>query len=561
MRKIGYILLFACMATACQDDWLKQGPTTGGAADEINGYVDNAKLSINGMARIMYMQHAAGSGYSGEPTIMAFMGETMGRDFIYTRYEAAFKDGENGVFNTMNERVWDYFPWTYYYELIMNANTLLENIDHAMGDDSQRKFVKAQALTFRAHAYSRLVELYSNTWDNSDGGTSEGVVLRLNTSNGSMPLARLADCYRQIYKDLEDAITLYDESGLNINDVYESGAKSVHLPDVSVAHAIYARAALNKEDYVTALAQAQLARRDHPLMSVAEYRSGFNTPNSEWIWGAHTDENYFVAYWAYQSFMAYNGTDAISRMRPPVASRELIDRFPDSDIRKGMFVHKGIYLEEGTDVDNTYQTIDASLGIFKCATTAGKITDSDVTYLAYTKAQDYIDLYIADNGGDGYASPLAIFPYTALKFSTPSNGTAYNVGCVPFIRSSEMLLIEAEANYFLDHTEAAQDNLIELNKTSGRDPEYTCTQTGDDLFSQITLYRRLELWGEGHSWFDCKRWHHPVVRTSLQNGGSFISTISGTFGANADDTFWKWVIPARETDFNEDIYKDPTMQE
>lgn len=56
-------------------------------------------------------------------------------------------------------------------------------------------------------------------------------------------------------------------------------------------------------------------------------------------------------------------------------------------------------------------------------------------------------------------------------FDTPG------VGYLPFIRSSEMVLIEAEANYFLNNEAAAQAALVELNATSGRNAEYTCTKT------------------------------------------------------------------------------------
>ncbi|ADV42409.1 RagB/SusD family nutrient uptake outer membrane protein [Bacteroides helcogenes] len=556
MKKIYYLLLSVCLTTACQSDWLTQNPTTGGSAGEINGFVDNAKLAINGMARTMYMQMAAGTGYNGEATVMSYIGECVGRDFIYTRYESGFKNGENGVFNTQNTARWDYVPWTYYYTLIMNGNTLLENIDQAAGDDNQRKFLKAQILTFRAHAYSRLIEMYCDAWDVSNQGAADGVVLRLDTSNGSQPLSSLADCYTQVYQDLKDAINLYTESGLTLKEVYNmADVTTIQLPDAAVAHAVYARAALNKEDYATALEQAKLARTGHPLMTVAQYKSGFNAANDEWLWGAFANESDNIGYYAFQTFMAYNGSDAMNYYRAPVANRELIDDFPDTDIRKGLFIHKGIYCGEGEDAASLNFTDDANLGMFRCVNrTTLAINKEDASYPAYARTRAYAADFAEANGGYSISARI-IFPYTALKFSTPSNGTAYNAGCVPFIRSSEMVLIEAEANYFLDHAEAAQANLIELNKTSGRDPEYTCTLTGEALFNEIVRYRRLELWGEGHSWFDCKRWHQPVVRTSLQNGGSFISTISGTLGANADDTFWKWIIPANETDYNEAIGK------
>ena len=75
-------------------------------------------------------------------------------------------------------------------------------------------------------------------------------------------------------------------------------------------------------------------------------------------------------------------------------------------------------------------------------------------------------------------------------FDTP--GVSY----LPFIRSSEMVLVEAEANYFLSNEAAARDALIELNATSGRNPEYTCNKTGDALWNDdialdTTAYNEL----------------------------------------------------------------------
>lgn len=67
-----------------------------------------------------------------------------------------------------------------------------------------------------------------------------------------MALATLAKTYEQIYADLDEALRLYDASGLTRDDVYSEAASTVSFPDAPVAHAIYARAALTREDYATA---------------------------------------------------------------------------------------------------------------------------------------------------------------------------------------------------------------------------------------------------------------------------------------------------------------------
>jgi hypothetical protein len=128
------------------------------------------------------------------------------------------------------------------------------------------------------------------------------------------------------------------------------------------------------------------------------------------------------------------------------------------------------------------------------------------------------------------------------------------VSYLPFIRTSEMLLIEAEANYKLGKTADAQAALIRLNKTSGRDPQYTCDKTGDALFSEIKDYRKLELFGEGFNWSDLKRWKDSVVRTTFANGGNCHASTAITI-APTDVNEWTWEVPLAETDYN-DALKD-----
>jgi len=55
-------------------------------------------------------------------------------------------------------------------KIINNANALLANIDNAAGNDADRKFIKASALTFRAYAYEKLVHYYCYRWQDSNNG-------------------------------------------------------------------------------------------------------------------------------------------------------------------------------------------------------------------------------------------------------------------------------------------------------------------------------------------------------------------------------------------------------
>lgn len=103
--------------------------------------------------------------------------------------------------------------------------------------------------------------------------------------------------------------------------------------------------------------------------------------------------------------------------------------------------------------------------------------------------------------------------YGSLKFR-PANG-AYqtpNEGAVsayPLMRVEEMYFIEAEAAARLGEG----SSLLVDFMTQYRDPEYVCrATTTDDIVDEVVFQKRVELWGEGHSFFDFKRLNMSVTR-------------------------------------------------
>jgi hypothetical protein len=55
-----------------------------------------------------------------------------------------------------------------------------------------------------------------------------------------------------------------------------------------------------------------------------------------------------------------------------------------------------------------------------------------------------------------------------------------------------------------------------------RDPQYNTTKTGDELIEEIVFQKRVELVGEGQTFFDIKRLNLPVTRG--YEGTNFIAT-------------------------------------
>lgn len=102
--------------------------------------------------------------------------------------------------------------------------------------------------------------------------------------------------------------------------------------------------------------------------------------------------------------------------------------------------------------------------------------------------------------------------YGSLKFR-PANG-AYQtpeegaVSAYPLMRVEEMYFIEAEADAHL----TGSSDLLKSFMTTYRDPQYKCVATGNALIEEIVFQKRVELWGEGHVFFDYKRLNMPVTR-------------------------------------------------
>ena len=496
------------MTISCASDYLDTLPTESIGTPTVFESTDNAKLAINGIAKLMTRQYLSSQGFNGEGTIKMWYGNYPGDNFVVAL------SGWSSVINSLNlentSSSYDYYPWYYYYTIIGNANAVVNYIDDAAGPESEVKFLKAQALTYRAYSFMMLAQLYSYRWKDSNGGSTSGLVLRTDLSQGDMPLSTLKETYDLIYKDLDEAISLFKSSGV------ERAKSENYLPSIEVAHATYARAALNREDYPKAEANAKLARIGFPLMNLADYNDGFCNPTEEWIWscyGASDETLYFYSYFAY---MAYTSNASAVRSYPKMIARELYNTIPTTDIRRELFL----------DPLNDKYTTSTGLAPAK----------GDLHNRAFAVRPD---IY-----------PTAkIAAYMQFKIAANDNP---GVGHLNLFRSSEMYLIEAEAQYFQQNPTGAQATLKALTTDSKRDPAFTSTLTGTALLNQIKQYRAIELWGEGFDWFDYKRWGDTIERKEHKDGGNYLSVLAVTIKPEENNK-WTWRIPLKETDYNNDI--------
>lgn len=514
MKKIYTLAIAAIMIlfSGCSKDYLETSPTASISPSTLLQTTENAAIAVNGLNKLMNRQYLSSQGYNGEGTIRLYYGDYPGQT-MYACNLTGYNNTINGDYHASATDKRTYYAWYYYYLLVGNANGILDKIDEAEGPETERQFIKAQALSYRAFAYMNLIQLYSVRWMDSNNGDVPGVVLRLDVSTAPMPLSTQAEVYAQIYKDLDEAISLFSKSGIKRTEGW--------MMDIEVAYAIYARAAITRQDYSKALEMAKKARANYPLMSVSEYKDGFCAPTSEWIWYLFNTATETLHYYSYFAYVGYNSTALQVRSYPKCISRELFNKIPTTDIRRGLFLDPGK---------------------MKYTTTNGLATNGSAL-------DKYGREYAAADGRKGILSSSKVAAYMQFKIATADQP---GIGDLVLFRSSEMLLIEAEANYFLGNITEAQNNLIELNKTSQRDPSYTCDSTGEKLLKEIKFYREVELWGEGFSWFDLKRWGDTLVRKSYKNGGNFMTAIAITVGPHKKHE-WTWVIPKKETDYNPEI--------
>lgn len=129
-----------------------------------------------------------------------------------------------------------------------------------------------------------------------------------------------------------------------------------------------------------------------------------------------------------------------------------------------------------------------------------------------------------------------IYTTTKFKFTFASH--------VPLIRTAEMILIDAEANYRLGNETEAHNLLYAIQHNRDANAVQS-SNSGNALLEEILLERRKELYGEnGVEWFDAKRLRRGITRTG--NHRAFVNL-------DPDDKRFFLKIPQKEIDANVNI--------
>ena len=376
------------------------------------------------------------------------------------------------------------YIFNYYYEFVLTANNMIGAVNPETATEKQLGYLGA-GLAFRALLYldmARCYEFLPNDKTksiNADGNDVLNLTIPIVTAE--MDQSAATNNPRASRETMKEFI----ENDLNNAEEYIVNLKNTNgnvLPDLACVYGLKARLYMWVEDYVNAEKYARLAINSAKTGVMNEtdctnVTTGFNDI-TKWMWGSQmTSEDGVVSTgiinWASwlsnQTTFGYTGYGA-SNMPFNCIDKKMYERISDTDFRKLEFK-----APEGSPLANKVLQIPA----------VKELADANMP------------------------------AYAAVKFR-PAQGNAedYQIGAAtafPIMRVEEMYFIEAEA---AAHQDAARGKELLTNfMTTYRDASYQTKKTEkDDVVEEIVFQKRVELWGEGQTFFDIKRLNYSVTR-------------------------------------------------
>lgn len=159
--------------------------------------------------------------------------------------------------------------WNTLYAIILNCNTIINELPASDGTQEEKKALEAEALVHRADAYLNLINTYAKPYVRSSAGSDLGVPLILvQTVSQSLKRASIETVYNQIINDLLQALP-----ALPATQAYNT------LPTKASAHGELARAYLMMADYPNALKYAEEALKIRNTLIDLSAITAVNTSN------------------------------------------------------------------------------------------------------------------------------------------------------------------------------------------------------------------------------------------------------------------------------------------
>lgn len=539
LRKIKFmsLLVMALTISSCEENFLDTTPTDAISAADALANETNMQLVLNGLHRGLYSQSQTifPGGNTGRANNHYWvpMGDNLTGGLIHSANANNLGWRTNMQWNdhTLPTSLTNRIFWYHRYNIIAGANLLINRINEDVLTESPNlKAIEGQAYTYRAYAYLSLVQHFAKGYLIGTPATDPGVPLLFASEAPftSAPRSSVEEIYAQIELDLNAAIDAFEGAASR-----PGGAAGKAQLNQATAYGLLARMALSKGEWRKAADAAIAAREGYPLMSEADWKSGFNSNNlSEVIWGSNViaaETTFFRSYF-YLASNTFNGSQI--RNNTKIADRRLVDRIPETDYRKDVFL---------PNAPNTNSSAANNQGGF----------GNDPNYTD----EDRFD-FVRDSINEvyGITTRFNLHPYMHFKLKNANPGSI-DPDDVIYMRSAEMYLIEAECEAMLNNIPAAQDALQAL--VGERDTAFDATAFGtqEALMDEIKFQRRLELWGEGFGYTDHIRWDEGIDHAA--DGGSGASQVLYQEAWQQDrpsiNDDWVFKIPQAEIDANPNL--------
>lgn len=372
---------------------------------------------------------------------------------------------------------YNYIPWRYYYRLIYEANKSIAEL--ANPKNNSEKYTLAQFRALRGYAYFYLMQIFTTKYE--PNSRTNSIPLYTTADIVSKPRVKQSEVYAQIISDLEFAVT-------NLAGFTRSKKGMI---DKYVAEGLlaYTYAAMGNNQKVAELAQDIVNNSGYPLTTreqifydtTTKKGGGFNDVETKsWMWGVDLiTENSFdlISWWGMIDIYTYSYAWAGDGK---AMDDKLYAQIRTNDIRKKQFNRDLL-------PSNKFFAPDRVIGGQRKIST------------------DYI-----------------------------------------YMRVDEFYLLAAEALAKLGQDTQAKTIYKKLLKlrypeaTAATDIAYVDALTNAQLQDDIYLNTRIELWGEGKSYFAMKRNHKTIER-----GSNHVEEKNTTF--SYDNPRLTFAIPQNES--------------
>lgn len=477
------ISAIAGMFIACSDSFLETTPTRYLDQESISQTLLDDPAKVQAFVNGAYMNLYAGGDYytahdnAGLPAIKLAT-DIMCDDIAYQR-DLHYFCYDYQLDNRMGNYRRPSGTWNQLYNVIDNANTIISLIKPEDGDEPASDAIKimlGEAYSLRAYCYFWLVNLWQHAY--STGINNLGIPLKTDEEYRQERVP-VGEVYEQILSDIDKGYNYLQNEGYH-ND-------KTGLSEYAAA-AIYSNVLMFTGDYANAANYAEKAAAGGTLDG-SELMSGFNSVRmKEVLWGYSVNNETSYVYASFFShvdpyMMGYGGAVGY---RKTVAS-ELYNQIVDEDVRKGWFGYNAAY-----NLRNNSFAYEESEGT--------------AIYLQ----NKFRDVYITSGGSES-------------AFSSD----------ILYFRSGEMYFVAAEA-YFLNNNEPkAREMLNKVMET--RISGYNYTGSGDNLYKEICLQKRIETWMEGNRYLDAKRRGETIDRSKSTNHATDLANLSAiTYNAGSD---------------------------